>query len=494
LAGCARCLPRVRRSDSAHGYAIQDFLQIDPRFGTIEDLQELTREAHARDIFVILDIVINHTGDNWGYVDDKAQPFHETGQHDFGFWRTRDKQRVSFEDAAAGKLSPDDGVWPIELQDPNAYKRRGYIRDFTSAQQEEKVSGDFFSLKDLDLRNPAVLDTMIRIYKYWIAVADVDGFRIDTVGHTEPGPTSNFINAIHEFAKSIGKDRFLIYAEIVEGDEPLKKYIGHNTPADAHEEYPAFDAVLDFPLHFVLEEVIKEFSAPSVLRDRYEAFRNFYRDFGAASQYFITFVDNHDQITRQYRRFMNGCDDPRQAILAIGYLLTNMGIPCIYYGTEQGFDGGGDTDAYVRETMFGGKWGAFDTTGVHFFNPNHPIYQGIAAIAKVREAEPALRYGRTYFREISGNGEDFGHPIDPHCTLAYARVLDTTSIVVAMNLTAFERDDRILVDGNLNNPGATMVDLLEPSKRYTIEANGKGQVFVHVPLPGRTMAILKKVE
>ncbi|CAN5626201.1 alpha-amylase family glycosyl hydrolase [soil metagenome] len=483
---------RQEDAGACHGYAIQDFLQVDPRFGTIEDLQDLTREAHARGMYVILDIVINHSGDNWGYIDDKPMPFHETGKHDFGFWRTRDGQRVSMEDAATGKLGPDDGVWPIELQNPDVYKRRGYIRDFTAAAQEEKVEGDFFSLKDLDLRNPLTLDTLIRIYKYWIALADIDGFRIDTVGHTEPGPTSNFINAIHEYARSIGKDNFIIYAEIVEGDEQLKKYVGHNTPADAHEEYPAFDAVLDFPLHFVLEEVIKEFQAPSVLRDRSESFRNFYRDFGAAGRYFVTFVDNHDQITRRYRRFMNGCDDPRQAILAIGYLLTSMGIPCIYYGTEQGFDGGGDTDAYVREAMFGGKWGAFDTTGVHFFNPNHPIYQGIAKIAKVREAEPALRYGRTYFREISGNGEDFGHPIDSHCTMAYARVLDTTSIIVAMNLTAAERDDRIIVDANVNHPGALMVDLLEPAKTYTVQQSSGGKSFVHVPLAGRTMAILKR--
>ena len=40
---------------------------VDPRFGTLEDLQELTREAHQRGMYVILDIIINHTGDNWAY-------------------------------------------------------------------------------------------------------------------------------------------------------------------------------------------------------------------------------------------------------------------------------------------------------------------------------------------------------------------------------------------------------------------------------------------
>jgi hypothetical protein len=63
----------------------------------------------------------------------------------------------------------------------------------------------------------------------------------------------------------------------------------------------------------VLEEVIKGFQAPHVLRDRYESFRHFYRDYGARGQYFVTFVDNHDQMVRPYKRFMNDVDDPGRA-------------------------------------------------------------------------------------------------------------------------------------------------------------------------------------
>ena len=485
--------PFKNRQDDAnacHGYAIQNFLDVDPRFGTIDDLRELTREAHARGMYVILDIVINHTGDNWAYPDDKPMPFKEDGRYEFGFWRKHGGGVVD------GEMGIDDGVWPIELQDPDVYKRRGYIRDMSNAGRDEKINGDFFSLKDLDLNNPKALTAMIQIYKYWIAATDVDGFRVDTVGHTEPGATSNFCNAIREYCKSIGKDNFIIFAEIVEGDEMLKRFVGGNVPPPGvdvtDEEYPTFDAVLDFPLYFVLEEVIKGFQAPHVLRDRYESFRHFYRDYGAAGQYFVTFVDNHDQMVRPYKRFMNNVDDPRQAALAIGYLLTNMGIPCIYYGTEQGFDGGGSSDAYVREAMFGGNWGAFDTTGCHFFNPQHSIYQGIAKIAKIRAEEPALRYGREYFREISGNGKDFGHPIDGHCTLAFSRVLDTTSVVVAMNLTHERREDYILVDGNLNPPDSTLVDLLNDGGSYTVQGDESNRAFVRVPLEARSMAILKR--
>lgn len=53
--------------DSIHGYSIQNFLAVDPRFGTDDDLIELVRQAHARNIYVILDIVINHAGNVFDY-------------------------------------------------------------------------------------------------------------------------------------------------------------------------------------------------------------------------------------------------------------------------------------------------------------------------------------------------------------------------------------------------------------------------------------------
>jgi glycosidase len=75
-----------------------------------------------------------------------------------------------------------------------------------------------------------------------------------------------------------------------------------------------------------------------------------------------------------------------QVAHAVGVLLTLPGIPSIYYGTEQALDGSqayhdygiepehAYIDRYIRECMFGGKFGAFQTQGCHFFNPNHPTY------------------------------------------------------------------------------------------------------------------------
>lgn len=472
---------RSDQKESYHGYGIQNFLEVDPRFGTLADLQELTREAHQRGMYVIQDIIFNHTGDVWGYPGDHDYFYYQDQQFEFGRWREIDP--------AAG-LQREDGIWPKELQTPEAFKRRGQIRNWDD--DSEAQNGDFLSLKELDINRPDILNTLIQAYKAWICNADVDGFRIDTVKHMENTAVAIFCNAMREYAQSIGKQNFFLFGEIVDDDATIQKYLGRNTRFEnSNERVASLDAALDFPLYFMLEDVIKGFTAPDALRQRYEALRTQYTDHGAASRHFVTFIDNHDQMARKYRRFMHQNPYPQQAVLAVSYLLTSLGVPCIYYGTEQGFDGGGDNDSYVRECMFGGAWGAFNTTNAHFFNDKHTIYQGIQAVAKLRQQLPALRYGRQYFREISGDGEHFGYPQDGHCTLAYSRILDLQEIVVLLNLDNAPRNDAITIDRNLNPLGHKLINLLKPHDLHDVQQTGDGRRFVRVPLQAHEVAILK---
>ncbi len=471
---------RLDLDSSYHGYGIQDFLQIDPRFGTLEDLRELTAAAHAKGMYVIMDIVLNHTGDVWGYPDGHPY-FYSGGQvFPFGFWRQADP--------AAG-FQRDDAVWPAELQDPDLFKRKGEIRNWSDPV--EARDGDFFSLKELDVPNPRVLDTLIKVYKYWIVNGDVDGFRVDTVKHMESSATAIFCNAIREYAQRVGKHNFFLFGEIVGDDATIQQYIGRNSRIEGtNERFPSLHAAIDFPLYFVLENVIKGLAHPEALRRRYDAFRDFYADHGEAGRYFVTFVDNHDQVGRDKKRFLAGSPYPQQAVLACAYLLTAQGVPCIYYGTEQGLDGAGQDDGAVRECLFGGKWGAFDTTGAHVFDPGNPIYRGIGAVAKARANEPALRYGRQYFRPISGNGYDFGLPVDGRCTLAFSRILDSEEVLVCLNLDDRPRNDFVTVDGNLSAPGRVMRDLLRPDRTFPVQASGNG-ACVQVVLEPHQVAILK---
>jgi glycosidase len=300
-----------------------------------------------------------------------------------------------------------------------------------------------------------------------------------------------FANAIHEFCHTIGKHNFFLFGEVVDDEAVLRRYVGRNARLpDTDERFPSLDACLDFPLYFLLEEIIKGSSPPAPLIDLYGRRKADATSFGDVARYFVTFVDNHDQMARPYRRFAAGALSAQQSVNVLGFLLTTVGVPCIYYGTEQGLDGAGDSDACVRETLFPSAWGAFGRSDEAHFDENHPIYRGIRRLAAVRRDEPALRYGRLYFREISGNGTDFGPPVDGRCTLAYSRILDQTEILVAINLDGAARSDCVTVDATLSPPGARILDLLS-EETYTIESH-HGRAFVRLPLGPFEMVILRR--
>jgi hypothetical protein len=140
--------------------------------------------------------------------------------------------------------------------------------------------------------------------------------------------------------------------------------------------------------------------------------------------------------------------------------------------------------------MFGGTWGAFESSGHHFFNAQHTLYRQIRAVATVRTDEPTLRYGRQYFREISGNGLHFGHPLSGQCTLAWSRILDTDEMLIALNLDAQPRADWITVDRNLSPPGSVFHDALDPQRTCVVE-DRNGRSAVRTTLAPHQAMILK---
>jgi glycosidase len=465
-----------------HGYAPQDFLEVDPRFGSLADLQELVRQAHSRHMRVIMDIVVNHTGDNWCYENNQPRSFNPEGQHPFGGWRRNDGT-IGMED-----LGADDAVWPVEFQNVDWYKRRGGITDWNNPEQAR--DGDFLNLKTLDHSRGDVVQALVDVYKYWITVADLDGYRVDAVKHVEDTSVAVLCNSIREYALAIGKENFFLFGEIVGSELVIDRYLGRRALVGGpNEPLKSLDSCLDFPQYFVLEDVIKGQSPPSVLIERFETVSASYTDYGEATYYFVTFVDNHDQMARPFRRFLHGEPHSQRAVLAIAYLLTSRGIPCIYYGTEQAFDGGGPEDIYIRECMFGGDWGAFDTRGCHFFDEQHPVYVMIKKIADIRASHPQLKFGRMYFRNVSGDGQSFGRCSSEICTLAFERVLDGITFVVAMNLSTEARADFIQLDSRLVPSGRTLVDLLQP-RRLTAVDSPEGSC-IQVPLDPLQIAILR---
>src|SRR5262249_58843668 len=93
----------------------------------------------------------------------------------------------------------------------------------------------------------------------------------------------------------------------------------------------------------------------------------------------VTSVDDHDHVDQgglKHRFAADGFEALSLAVLALN--ATTLGIPCIYYGTEQGLDGegaGDSADRYIREALFGGEFGAFRSRQRHVFDEGHPLYR-----------------------------------------------------------------------------------------------------------------------
>jgi hypothetical protein len=177
----------------------------------------------------------------------------------------------------------------------------------------------------------------------------------------------------------------------------------------------------------------------------------------------VTVLDDHDQIRNSSRKARFAATNPPHslALAALALNATTLGIPCIYYGSEQFFDGAGDSDRYLRECMFGGGFGAFQAKERHFFRESTWLFQELAKVFQIRREQLAIRRGRQYLREISGNGIDYGLPQmiggEMRSVVPWSRILDRTEILLAIN-TDIEEDRTVsaIVDHDLHDPGTTI--------------------------------------
>ena len=441
-----------------HGYGIHDFLHVDPRFArdpnnADNELRSLVDAAHSLGLFIILDIVLNHTGDVFSYVCDPGESdcINSHGaEADFRAsarsiqWRDpQGNARADWTDIATiPNPSPQTLVWPSELQKNDWFRRQGM------PGPSDDTVGDFASLKQFRTDLPDLQQFLIRAYQYVIARFDIDGFRIDTLRYLKNNLPLLFGNSIREFALCIGKKNFFTFGEVFVGDaeQEIARFIGRTTTEGA--DMVGVDAALDYPLYFNLKPVIKGFAAPSeivsmyVLRKQVEA--DVLSSHGDATRYFVTFLDNHDVKERiRYVDPANSAKYDDQVTLGLACLFSLPGIPCLYYGTEQGLHGAG-SDPAVREALWGGPG----------FAEAAAYYQHISQIAAVRRESPALRYGRFYFRPISGDAQHFGVSTFLNGTLAFSRILMDEEVVIVANTDTLNPSTvYVIVDNTLNNPG-----------------------------------------
>jgi len=441
-----------------HGYGVQNFLDVDPHFGTREDLKTLVKTAHDNGIYVILDIILNHSGDVFSYTNGDLN---WTGAvyPVQGFNDAKGNPTLPFQ--ALDQFSsawPDGAVWPAEFQNSSIFTRKGAIQNWDN--DPEYLEGDFFDLKDIDLglgdpdsfSATAGLDALCEVYKFWMAFADLDGYRVDTVKHMGDGPTRYFASVMHEFAQSIGKENFLLVGEVTGG-----RVKAFNTV-----ESTGIDAALGIDdVQDKLEYLIKGYRNPI---DYFDLFRNSLQVQKDSHVWFrnkvVTMIDDHDQIRKGNNKARFCANDQGEKLImsAIALNLCTLGIACVYYGSEQAFDGAGGNDRYIREAMFGAGFGAFRNRNRHFFDEKNPIYIELAKIVKIREREITLRRGRQYLRQISGDGIGFGFPFilgnRIRSVVAWSRLFVDQEILLAANTDPDQPSSAwVTIDNDLHRAG-----------------------------------------
>ncbi|CUR57845.1 Alpha-1,6-glucosidase, pullulanase-type [metagenome] len=393
-----------------HGYWVTDFTTIDPHFGTNAELKTLIDRAHQRGIKVFFDIITNHTADvidyaegEYGYLDKATEPY-------------RDADGVAFDDTAyaGGDTFPDLDVetsfpytpvvddpanatikTPAWLNDPTNYHNRG---DSTFAG-ESSTYGDFSGLDDLFTEQPDVVDGMTEIYQTWVDFG-IDGFRIDTVKHVNLEFWQQFAPAIRAEADRIGNDDFFAFGEVFDSSPA---YMSTFTTKGR------LDATLDFGFQSV-GTGFAQGNATTKLRDFYAA-DDYYTDGDSNAYSLPTFLGNHDmgRIGSFLDNTYAGDALLRHDQLAHALMYLTRGQPVVYYGDEQGFTGaGGDKDA--RQDMFPSQVADYNdddligtkaTTAVANFDTSHPLYRGIAGLARLRTRYPALANGAQLHRYAS---------------------------------------------------------------------------------------------
>ncbi len=355
-----------------HGYAARDFYAIAPHFGSLAELQSLVAACHARGLVVILDVVVNHMGDLIDSGDPGYANYKYPGTYNLR-WRNGSKRHAGFFD------------------DLTRFHAHGSIGNFTDPEQ---IVGELFGLDDLKTEDAAVRAELIAASEWIIDQTDCDGFRIDTVKHVEMSFWSAWAPAVHAHAASVGKSSFFVFGEAFDGSDGT---VGSYTGTMGGGAYK-FDSMLWYPMYYTTQGVFRwADTSPSDLAARNAALGLYD---ATSRERLVTFLDNHDNA--RFLAYQGPADgDEGKLRAALAWQLTSRGVPMLYYGIEQAFDGGGDP--YNREDMWDGAWDFGPSDGDNF-DETQPLFRWVRTLVEVRRAHEALRRGTTTERYVETAG------------------------------------------------------------------------------------------
>lgn len=332
-------LTPIFQAGSQHKYDTVDYTTVDPEFGTNDDLVDLVKEAHQRDMKVVLDAVFNHTSVYHPWFQDVIA--HGTQSKYFDCYYIRDANKP---------------ILPVALE---TLKTASYA-ELKAAMKDHELNYLAFGftpfMPKINCDHPFVKEAFLDVTRHWMETAQIDGWRLDV---------SNEVS--HAFWRD--------FRRVVKAINPEAIIIGENwdnsNPWLSGDQY---DAVMNYGLLFPLWQTFGRVEG----MPRYDA--QAFVD--AINQLIVTYpknvadvmynlVDSHDT-SRLLSLTGGNMDAFKQATL---FLFAYPGSPSVFYGDEVGVDGGHDPDN--RKPM---PWDDF----------NEPLLTWFKWLIHFRQSEPAF--------------------------------------------------------------------------------------------------------
>jgi len=370
--------------DSYHGYGATDMFAVDEHYGTLSDLQSLTKALHARGMKLVLDTVPNHVGPKHPWVKDEPAPnwFHGTAEHHI-----------------AGETKFD------ELMSPHAPR----------AAVKSTLDGWFVDLlPDMDTEDPAVERYLVQNAEWWIEETGADALRIDTFPYVNREFWNGYLGELERLYPKL--------TEVGEVSWPtvpfVSSYAGGVTRTGVDTKlYTPFD----YPSYFAIYDVFTKGAPMTKLTDVLAQDALY-----PHAERLPVFFGNHDQ-PRLREHATEGMER-----LAYGYVMTARGMPQLYSGDEIAMKGDGDPDN--RRDFPGGfgetKNDAFTEGGR---TPEQQrMYAWVSELAKARREHVALACGG---EQVLHSDAEWVVTVrdDEHAAVADCAIGDRERVLVALH-------------------------------------------------------------
>lgn len=324
-------LTPIFQSPSNHKYDTVDYRKIDPQLGDKKLLKQLTDECHKRGIRVVLDAVFNHASEDFPPFRDVRE---KGEQSEFKDWFHLN-------------------AFPVEIKDgvPN-YDTFGF----------------YGHMPKLNTANPNLKRYLLDTAVTWMKDTGIDGWRLDVANEVDHHFWRDFRTAV----KTANPEAFIV-GEV--WSDSMRWLLGDQ-----------FDSVMNYPFTQLALSFFAD-RAVSPARFAEEMNRLLMRYPQQTNESLFNLLSSHD-----LPRALTRCGgDTARFKLAVVYMLTTMGVPCIYYGDEIGLEGGDDPDC--RKCMVWEKE-----------KQNRELFDFFKLLIALRKERPALRSGR--FRMLKASGDD----------------------------------------------------------------------------------------